>query len=136
MQKQNKGFTLMEMLIVVAIIAVMVGIGIPTMMNAREKSREARDMAALRVAYSKLSTALAEDNFTDEDIIYDGPYYQIEVPAEQTLDNWTLYNKDEKTKLNGCEVDASKIEAEISGWNVRYDTNAQSFSIEIINKSK
>ena len=57
----KKGFTLMEMLIVVAIIAVLVAIAIPTFNNALEKSREATDAANLRVAYAECAVAMISD---------------------------------------------------------------------------
>lgn len=49
----KKGFTLMEMLIVVAIIAVLVAIAIPTFNNQLEKSREATDAANIRALYAE-----------------------------------------------------------------------------------
>ena len=59
----NKGFTLMEMLIVVAIIAVLVAIAIPVFNNQLEKAREATDMANLRSAYAEvMATALTDTN--------------------------------------------------------------------------
>ncbi len=57
----KKGFTLMEMLIVVAIIAVLVAIAIPTFNNALEKSREATDAANLRAAYAECAVAVISD---------------------------------------------------------------------------
>lgn len=57
----KKGFTLMEMLIVVAIIAVLVAIAIPTFNNALEKSREATDAANLRAAYAECAVAMISD---------------------------------------------------------------------------
>ena len=61
--KNSKGFTLMEMLIVVAIIAVLVAVMIPTMTSALEKSREAADLANTRSAYAQLLyMGLAEEN--------------------------------------------------------------------------
>jgi prepilin-type N-terminal cleavage/methylation domain-containing protein len=53
----NKGFTLMEVLIVVAIIAVLVAIAIPVMSSQLEKSREAVDAANIRSAYAEVSVA-------------------------------------------------------------------------------
>lgn len=50
MKKNNKGFTLAELLIVVAIIAVLVAISIPIFNAQLEKSREATDIANLRAA--------------------------------------------------------------------------------------
>lgn len=55
MKKRNqKGFTIMEMLIVVAIIAVLVAIAIPTFNSALTKSKEAADVANIRAAYAEM----------------------------------------------------------------------------------
>ena len=51
--KNTKGFTLMEMLIVVAIIAILVAIAIPTFTAQLEKAREAADIANIRSKYSE-----------------------------------------------------------------------------------
>ena len=48
----KKGFTLMEMLIVVAIIAILVAIAIPTFSNALNKAKVATDEANLRAYYA------------------------------------------------------------------------------------
>lgn len=51
--KNTKGFTLMEMLIVVAIIAILIAIAIPTFTAQLEKAREAADIANIRSMYSE-----------------------------------------------------------------------------------
>ena len=56
----KKGFTLAELLIVVAIIAVLVAISIPVFTAQLEKSREATDAANLRVAYANASVKVLE----------------------------------------------------------------------------
>ncbi len=48
----KKGFTLMEMLIVVAIIAVLVAIAIPTFNGALTKAKESADVANVRATYA------------------------------------------------------------------------------------
>lgn len=54
MKKTNKkGFTLAELLVVVAIIAVLVAIAIPIFTSQLEKSREAVDAANIRAAYAE-----------------------------------------------------------------------------------
>ena len=57
LMKQNKnGFTLMEMLIVIAIIAVLIAVAIPVFASQLEKAREATDLANVRSAYAQVST--------------------------------------------------------------------------------
>ena len=65
--KDQKGFTLAELLIVVAIIGVLVAISIPIFTSQLEKSREATDLANVRSAYAEImSGALTEA--TQEDM--------------------------------------------------------------------
>ena len=63
MKRNKKGFTLAELLIVVAIIAVLVAVAIPVFSTQLEKSREATDLANMRSAYAE---AVAE-SLTSED---------------------------------------------------------------------
>lgn len=52
MKKNKKGFTLAELLIVVAIIGVLVAISIPIFSRQLEKSRDAVSIASIRSAYA------------------------------------------------------------------------------------
>ena len=57
MKKLNKkGFTLAELLIVVAIIAILIAIGIPVFSTAMERSRETVDLANIRAAYAEFQS--------------------------------------------------------------------------------
>ena len=51
--RASGGFTMMEMLIVVAIIAILVAIAIPIFSNQLERVREATDAANIRAAYAE-----------------------------------------------------------------------------------
>ena len=65
MKKNNKkGFTLAELLIVVAIIAVLVAIAIPVFSAQLEKSREATDLANIRSAYAEVIVQAIEGGYT------------------------------------------------------------------------
>ena len=58
MKKMNKkGFTLAELLIVVAIIAVLVAIAIPVFNKQLEKSKAATDLANIRSGYADVVSA-------------------------------------------------------------------------------
>lgn len=59
-KKNEKGFTLAELLIVVAIIAVLVAISIPIFTSQLEKARESTDVANIRAAYAEASVASLE----------------------------------------------------------------------------
>lgn len=63
MRKMNnkKGFTLMEMLIVVAIIAILIAIAIPTFANSLNKARVATDEANIRSGYAAVMTEILTD---------------------------------------------------------------------------
>ncbi len=63
MKKMNKkGFTLAELLIVVAIIAVLVAIAIPIFSSQLEKSKAATDAANIRACYAEaMSNSLIND---------------------------------------------------------------------------
>ena len=60
--RNKKGFTLMELLIVVAIIAILVAVSIPVFTSQLEKAREETDIANMRAAKGvAVSTYLAGD---------------------------------------------------------------------------
>lgn len=79
-EQGNKGFTLMEMLIVIAIIAVLVAIAIPIFSQQLENSREATDAANIRSAYAEVAAAALNDPSTD---------HTAEVTLTQTVSGWT-----------------------------------------------
>lgn len=92
-----KGFTLAELLIVVAIIAVLVAIGIPIFTSQLEKSREAVDLSDVRSAYAEVMMAAITGDTTAiytkdaSQTIYDSQnnVYSITVkPLKQKQDDW------------------------------------------------
>lgn len=62
LKKNKKGFTLAELLIVVAIIGVLVAISIPIFTSQLEKSRDAVTLANLRSAYAEAQTTYLTAN--------------------------------------------------------------------------
>lgn len=63
--KKNDGFTLAELLIVVAIIAVLVAVSIPIFTRQLEKARESTDLANMRAAKAAFITAYLSGDLDD-----------------------------------------------------------------------
>ena len=81
MLRNKKGFTLIEMLVVIAIIAVLVSIVIPTVVATTDSARAAADAANLRSTLGSLNTIITMHGDLDEQV------KSIDVPA-------SLYEKD------------------------------------------
>ena len=106
---KKKGFTLAELLIVVAIIAVLVGVAIPVFTSQLEKSREAVDLSNLRSAFAECTTAVltGETTGTDVTAFSDGVGgYQKIVKLKQQKATWTGDNGN--AEIGGLKV-SSKI---------------------------
>lgn len=81
MNKMNKkGFTLIEMLVVIAIIAVLVSIIVPVVGNSTTKAKAAADAANLR----SIAASAAIDYLEDNDI--DGTNFSL--PTCETDSSW------------------------------------------------
>ena len=99
-KSNNKGFTLAELLVVVAIIAVLVAIFIPIFTNQLEKSREATDVADARDFYAEIATALVSGDI----------YYTADG------DHLTVHVGDNKAATAAYEDGVLKT-VTVSGWN-------------------
>lgn len=66
----KKGFTLAELLVVVAIIGVLVAISIPVFTSQLEKAREATDLANLRAAKAEAVVTILDGNAENNKKVY------------------------------------------------------------------
>lgn len=111
MKKTNKkGFTLAELLVVVAIIAVLVAISIPIFTSQLEKSREATDLANIRAAYAECSSSvLTNEASGDVTLSDDGKTASEEVTLTQAKKGWTGDNGKE---VAGIDITSATAKAD------------------------
>lgn len=98
MKKMNKkGFTLIEMLVVIAIIAVMVSIIIPTVMSSTNKAAAAATAANLRSLKAEITTSILTGDgvWADVDLKTTGPVTSLseaqKKAVEKALDDATKF---------------------------------------------
>ena len=60
-KKNNKGFSLIELIIAIAILIILTGLLAPQFMKYIEKSREAKDMQTLDSVYTAVQGTLADE---------------------------------------------------------------------------
>ena len=84
MLNHKKGFTLIEMLVVIAIIAVLVAIVIPTVTYATDKARAATDAANLRSIVAQLNVILVSEEELPDNVAsrIDAPKSKVAPDAE------------------------------------------------------
>lgn len=133
LRKNEKGFTLAELLIVVAIIGVLVAISIPIFTSQLEKAREATDAANIRAAYAAVSTDVLTDPQANDDqnkITYaagangKGGTYTTTVTAVQKQDNW---------QSSIGEIGGQTVAASTKGWTITGDVEAGTVKITVKN---
>lgn len=62
----NKGFSLVELIVVIAIMAVLMGVLAPTLIGNIEKSRESKDLQNLDTVYNAVNEALSSEAVAKE----------------------------------------------------------------------
>ena len=85
-KKNNKGFSLVELIVVVAIMAVLMGILVPTLVKNVEKSKKQKDESAIEEIRSQMQNSLADPKFSHIETIVTyndgtGKKIDIDTPA-------------------------------------------------------
>ena len=119
----KKGFTLIEMLVVIAIIAVLVAIIIPTISSATTKAAAATDAANMRSLKAQITTSYLSDG------VGTGKYI-TEIKADGTVViDANLYpamkgftSSDSVTITDGTAKSAT-------GWAITFDSTTKAFTV-------
>lgn len=109
-QKNNKGFSLVELIVVIAIMAVLVGVLAPQLIKYVEKSREATDIQTC----DNIATAL-KTYYADEEV-------SASASATATTVTVTLSKTPLGTDADAAVKDAGLTKAKIKGTKWTSDT--------------
>ena len=118
-RERREGFTMAELLIVVAIIAVLVAIAIPVFTSQLEKSKESTDLANLRSAYAEATAEYLTTNSSGKSQTY---------TIQQGEANWKVASSGlENLKyLSSGEIDKVKTNTANTKFHVEFNgANAQ-----------
>ena len=121
----NKGFSLVELIIVIAIMAILIGVMAPQLLKYVERSRQSKDVQAVDTIHTAIVTAMLDPAVTD-------------APTSETYNSLDDFYNDTTNckdfvaavKEIANETDASKIEGD------SFTSNAYKGSKIVINIDK
>ncbi len=105
----NKGFSLVELIVVIAIMAVLVGVLAPTLIKNVEKSKESKDQQNLDSVKEAITTVLSDQNYYDtlynNSITVNGKTGSLSISSDLSGSNTAL--SEIKDSLGSTEVKMS-----------------------------
>ena len=119
----KKGFTLIEMLVVIAIIAVLVAIIIPTISSATTKAAAATDAANMRSLKALITTSYLSDGVGEDKNI-------VEIKADKTVVIKADLYPAMKDFTSSDKVAVPKGDAgSATYWAITFDDSNKSFTV-------
>ncbi len=131
----NKGFSLVELIIVIAIMAVLVGVLAPQFIKQVEKSRESTDLQNIEEYKTAVETYVAENETADTFSIKLGAAKGTEVTVKKgdaaaDLSEYGLAS-DGKLTLKSKQWDAAfEWEYKDYKWTIKTDASAKYFKLD------
>ena len=118
LKKMNKkGFTLAELLIVVAIIAVLVAISIPIFTSQLKKARLATNQANARAAHAAVVAELLDEQKNDGQADYTVSTAKIKKPIEPAT-ALAITTDPSEWKVDATDVTKDLDDKEVTVWTV------------------
>lgn len=120
-KKNNKGFSLVELIVVIAVMAVLVGVLAPAYLRYVEKSREQKDISAVAEVVQSIKIAAANEGVSKE--VSEGFTVTVENNAVPTAegDDVDSINEELKATIGTVKLSSEKIgtgaEIEVSKTN-------------------
>lgn len=87
MKRKQKGFTLIELIVVIAIIGVLAAILVPTMMGYVKKSKRASDVASAREIHTSVLDLILEDEDVNDSFYEKGSNYTASIAKTDAISN-------------------------------------------------
>lgn len=87
-KKNNKGFSLVELIVVVAIMAVLLGVLVPTLVRHIETSKQSKDLDGIAEIRNAMEIALASEEFSalEGTVTYDNGKVSLTKDTAMTTD--------------------------------------------------
>ena len=128
-KNRSRGFTLMELIIVISIMAILVAIAVPNFTSSIKRSREAvlrQNLFTLRSVISQYTLDKQKAPQSLEDLIQAGYLKQIPVDPITDQANWTV-DQEEDTIMSPDEQDQGGID-DVHSSASQVGTNGTAYS--------
>ncbi len=132
MKRNDKGFTIAELLIVIAIIAVLISISIPVFHSQLEKSRQAVDLSNARNIEAVLATSVNDGTieFTSSQVEGAAWVYVSRDSVKFYIGHSSHNDKNADVKVNGSTEDSALAQLFVNAGLISKDSLSGSTSVK------